>query len=652
MADVKWLINRLKTMSPGEIQFRTSQFVKKKIEKKRLTVPKSTLIRAADLSSFKTFDFDDFELPETSKFHFFGLEIDLDKPILFHHDISSGKDFPMSFSKDINIRSDAFGSAKVVWEVNRLQFLLPILIKYRQTGDKSFLDQFVRIMSEWNEQNPYLKGVNWYSNIEVNIRLINWYWCWLLLADDKKWTASADYKKFTDEIWLPLIYQHCFYAYNNPSYYSSANNHLISEYAGLFIANCLWKFEESDKWMQFAIKGLEKEILVQHSANGVNKEEAAEYIQFITDFFLISYVVGEQHGIKFSASYGNMLSKICDYIYHFLDAKGNFPKYGDEDDGRVILPDFDTHSNNFTSILNTAAVLFQKPEWKRPDSEWDIKSELLTAYRNGKAYWNKITPSDIPLESMFYAEEGHFYFKGATDTGKEIYAHLDAAPLGFLSIAAHGHADSLSYFINLDGFPFLVDPGTFTYHTHPEVRKYFVSTLAHNTIAVGDEDQAKLAGPTMWLQHFKSNVESFNKEGDTEKVVASHNGYLKNGVLHRRSFEFHKKQSEFRISDDIIMEGTKETEIRMPFHVHQSVQIQQIDPVNFILSRPGDTELRIHIELSSLLNYEICNAKEENPLGWYSPTFMVKVPSSLVLGSVKLSKSISLETKIKILSTL
>jgi hypothetical protein len=60
----------------------------------------------------------------------------------------------------------------------------------------------------------------------------------------------------------------------------------------------------------------------------------------------------------------------------------------------------------------------------------------------------------------------------------------------------------------------------------------------------------------------------------------------------------------------------------------------------------------IHMESSSLLNYEICKATKSNPLGWYSPTFMVKAPSSLVSGSFKLSKSISLETKIKILSTL
>ena len=60
---------------------------------------------------------------------------------------------------------------------------------------------------------------------------------------------------------------------------------LISEYAGLFIASSKWQFKESEKWNRYSQKGLENEIIKQHSKNGINKEEAAEYIQFITDFF-------------------------------------------------------------------------------------------------------------------------------------------------------------------------------------------------------------------------------------------------------------------------------------------------------------------------------------------------------------------------------
>ncbi len=36
----------------------------------------------------------------------------------------------------------------------------------------------MRLISSWTAQNPYLTGINWYSNIEANIRLINWFLTW------------------------------------------------------------------------------------------------------------------------------------------------------------------------------------------------------------------------------------------------------------------------------------------------------------------------------------------------------------------------------------------------------------------------------------------------------------------------------------------
>ncbi len=59
----------------------------------------------------------------------------------------------------------------------------------------------------------------------------------------------------------------------------------------------------------------------------------------------------------------------------------------------------------------------------------------------------------------------HVLDKHAMNAHKE----NDAAPLGFLSIAAHGHADALSFILHVDGSPILVDPGTFMYHTHKEL---------------------------------------------------------------------------------------------------------------------------------------------------------------------------------------
>ncbi|HLG41572.1 MAG TPA: hypothetical protein VI461_17965, partial [Chitinophagaceae bacterium] len=222
---LKWYYSRLSTMNGRELLFRAGQVQQRSIEKMFSSAPVYDHVTVNKVN----FDFSFKEIMLPGKFRIFGRHLPIDDKPDFHLDIFSGKSFPLSFSKTIDIRTDKYGSAKAVWEVNRLQFLIPLLTDYKITRDKEKLDLFVAIMTTWNEQNPYLKGINWYSNLEINIRLINWYWCWILLEKDEVWQKEEKYKTFREEIWLPLIYTHCVYSAKNPSQYSSANNRLIAE---------------------------------------------------------------------------------------------------------------------------------------------------------------------------------------------------------------------------------------------------------------------------------------------------------------------------------------------------------------------------------------------------------------------------------------
>ena len=96
----------------------------------------------------------------------------------------------------------------------------------------------------------------------------------------------------------------------------------------------------------------------------------------------------------------------------------------------MILPDGDFENNNFLSILNTAAVLFNKPELKRQGARWDMKSHLLTTRFNGQKVWSSFATIRLP-RSAFYEREGHFILRKHTDHETEVYCHFDAAPLGF-----------------------------------------------------------------------------------------------------------------------------------------------------------------------------------------------------------------------------
>ncbi|TKK67407.1 hypothetical protein FC093_13990 [Ilyomonas limi] len=638
---IKWFRNRLATMSGPEIIFRLREFLQKKNEKRIYKIPVSELINVnsanlnIDYNSFPDFEY---------VYHFFTFKIDLSNALDFHLDISTGKHFPKKFAKEINIRSDEFGSAKVVWEINRLEFLLPLVLSYKKTSDKKLIQLFCDIITDWNLQNPYLVGVNWYSNIEVNIRLINWYWCWIILDSDEIWHSDVKYKDFRENIWLPLIYKHCYYSYKNPSRFSSANNHLISEYAGLFIASCLWQFPESAKWRNYAMKGLEKEIQIQHSKNGINKEEAAEYIQFITDFFLIAFVVAEQHHIAFSHSYVAMLQRICDYIYNFLDIKNRFPQYGDEDDGKLLLLHINQHDNNFSSLLNTASILFNNVEWKKTEA-LDLKSKLLTAHR-AKNSLQKAHGTTDTQKSKLYPEEGHFILRKVKDQN-EIYIHFDAASLGFLSIAAHGHADALSFILHLNGIPVFIDSGTYTYHTEPEWRKYFMGTLAHNTIRINKQNQATIGGPTMWLQHYKTTVIKSESNEVQDTIIASHNGYKQTGAEHIRSFIFDKINNVITIKDIINIKGTESKLIEQPFHIHPAWIVKKVTDNE--LDIYSETNSNIKLIIDSKLKPTLINGQTSPEIiGWYSSSFLQKQPCTTVLSSYETTQTIIFETVIKI----
>ena len=75
--------------------------------------------------------------------------------------------------------------------------------------------------------------------------------------------------------------------------------------------------------------------------------------------------------------------------------------------------------------------------------------------------------------------------RSSPSDGEEIWCRCDAGPHGFLSIAAHAHADALAVEVRYNGVDVLADPGTYCYHGEPRWRSYFRSTLAHNTIEVG-----------------------------------------------------------------------------------------------------------------------------------------------------------------------
>jgi len=632
-------------MSLPEMAFRIYQQVRNALEYLTFKSEYSTIdfsvesrkvLNLPDLNSLPIF---------TETQSLFGIEWQPTTDTDWHLDLSSGKRFPLKFAKYINIRTDHYGSAKHVWERNRLQFLTNICINHKSSGDPKYLDHFIEINRSWFRSNPYLIGVNWYSNIEVNLRLITWFLCWEILNIDSLMKSQVSIRNFVVSEWLPVIYKHCQYSYKNSSKFSSANNHLIAEACGLFLASTKWKFPESSRWLTYSRKVLEVEIIKQHSENGINREETSKYIQFITDFFLIAFIVACKSGNPMSIRYMNRLEQILKYIYHILDDYGNVLNYGDEDDGRVFVIGATSVTDNFYSLLTSGAILFKNSFFKFKCSKVDLKNKILFNQSELREFDN-LPLKQLEKKSCFFPTEGHFIFNKSDQNG-QVFLHLDAADLGYLSIAAHGHADALSYILHVDGQPYIVDPGTFVYHTKWEWRKYFAGTLAHNTIRVDGLDQADIKGPTLWTRHYKPTIHSVSSNHMEDTVVASHNGSNHLGVIHHRSVRFDKGQCLFEIKDSLILQNKEGHTIDFPIHLHPRIEVKSLAHNRFLLvSKKGRA---VEITLDRLLKPEIVVASLDPILGWYSASFQQKEPTKVLYSKINIQETIELTTFLKVL---
>jgi hypothetical protein len=220
--------------------------------------------------------------------------------------------------------------------------------------------------------------------------------------------------------------------------------------------------------------------------------------------------------------------------------------------------------------------------------------------------------------------DGGYYVMGTRfGSEDEVLAVVDCGPLGFLSIAAHGHADALSFTLSAGGMPILVDPGTFAYHTQKKWRDYFRSTFAHNCLALDGKDQSTIGGNFMWLSQAQAVGSVALLDGDAQCFEGEHYGYrrLPDPVTHRRRIGFDATNNTFRVEDNLACTGAHEATLCWHFSEHCSVNLEG----NSLRAVAGRARVVLEME-SCPAPPQLLWGREDPPAGWLSRSFDVKVP--------------------------
>lgn len=547
----------------------------------------------------------------------------------WNRDPLTGTKAPLSFGKTLNYRDEAIvGDIKYLWEPNRHLHLVTLAQAYNLTKEHRYLDCLALQIDSWLDQCPYLKGPNWTSSLELAIRLINWSIVWQLIDAEQSplfegQTGQARHQRLIDS-----IYQHTHFIKGHFSRYSSANNHLIGEAAGLFIATTTWPYwDESASWRGKAQTILEEEVQKQNAVDGVNREQAISYQQFVLDFLILPGLAGKTNAAPFSAEYWQRIESMIEYLASVMDVAGNVPMIGDADDGYAVRLSQQENWCPYKSLLATGALLFKRGDFKAKAGGLDDKTRWMFGDTADASYQNIETVQlTSPVRNCF--EDGGYYILGCDiETDKEIRLVVDAGPLGYENIAAHGHADTLAFTLNMAGREFLIDPGTYVYHTQKKWREYFRGTAAHNTLCIDDENQSVSGGNFMWLNKAEASCELWEPGENQDHFIGTHDGYtrLADPVTHRREITLIKAERKIIITDTITCKGKHSIKGYWHFSEACSVEMKDkgIEAVN-----QGKTIILGYVADAS---YQIVKGDAERPAGWVSRNFDVKEASHTVI---------------------
>jgi hypothetical protein len=101
---------------------------------------------------------------------------------------------------------------------------------------------------------------------------------------------------------------------------------------------------------------------------------------------------------------------------------------------------------------------------------------------------------------------------------------VSAGPRGQKGVGGHNHNDQLSFELHLEGTPVIVDSGTGSYLRDRRLRDWFRGTAAHNTLQLGDAEQAPVdpSRPFALPSDVPTVVECFESGGDQLMLVVRH----------------------------------------------------------------------------------------------------------------------------------
>ena len=481
------------------------------------------------------------------------------------------------------------GDHKWIWELNRHQHLVLLAQAFLLTGRREFVEEISRELRSWSEANPWMRGINWTSALEVAFRALSWVWVFHLAGEALEPTVRR--------LVLEGLYRHGCYLEQNLSVYFSPNTHLLGEAVALHALGTLFPaLPRAERWRRTGGSITAAQMAAQVREDGSHFEQSAYYHLYALDMFMFHHLLG-----PVPSDFRDRLRRMAEYLAALTGPSGLLPAFGDDDGGRFFHP-YGPRPRFARATLATCGVLFERPEWVgcaedlEEQAVWWLGAQIRAA-----------SGSRPEFASRLFADAGT-----AILTVDDVQVVADAGPFGPGS-AGHSHSDTLSFVLRVGGREILIDPGTYTYVSDPAERNRFRGTAAHNTVRVDGADQAIPEGPFRWRDTPQVQVLdwSSNPQRDSLEAVCHYRD-----ITHRRSLALLKDARRLVVWDQV--EGPPgEHTVEQFWHFGENPHAGQ-DCV-----RIGECQLTI----SPGSEWELSEGGE---YGWRAPVFGTKNPAPVL----------------------
>ena len=444
-------------------------------------------------------------------------DLSFGEPVDWHLDPVLGVRSPRAhWSRIAYLNPEVSGDHKVVWELNRHQWMVSLGVAWRATGDDRYAAAVAAYLDAWMDANPPKRGVNWSSSLEIAFRAISWLWTLRLLGTAAALPNNTVLRAVGH---LRLAARHLT---RNLSTYFSPNTHLTGEALALYyLGHELRDLEGAERWRATGREVMLRWLPTHVRADGTYFEQYTWYHRYTLDFYLHFWLLAQRTGDALPGDVRRAIGRLGQVLAHVMRPNGTMPLIGDDDGGRLLFLDGRTQGDP-RPALTSAGLAGQDPAL--------CALGTVTADTLGLFGADAVARVATLRQRAAHPTPSHLFELGGVVTMRTDWSRgasllvMDAGPHGAMN-CGHAHADALGIDLTVNGTPLFVDPGTLGYTTDPEVRNRFRATRSHNAATVDGADSSVMAGPFAWATMAITRVLAWSASPAGDYIGATHDGY-------------------------------------------------------------------------------------------------------------------------------